>query len=98
MSRKTIERLERIDQLVRLKATGTPKELAAKLDISESTLYEIFQMMKEKNCPLIYDKIKQTYIYEKEGRLEMKFKERKIISNNFSLRYNRSESFYISGK
>lgn len=77
MARKIIERLERIDRLVRFKATGTPRELASKLGVSESTLYETLQLMKEKECPLIYDKIKRTYLYEKEGRLEMKFKKEK---------------------
>lgn len=65
MSRKLIDRLERIDQLVRFKATGTPGELAAKLGISESTPYETFQLMREIVCPLIYDKRRQTYVYER---------------------------------
>ena len=35
--------------------------------------------MKEKECLLIYDKMKRAYLYEKEDRLEMKFKK----ENNF---------------
>lgn len=79
MARKIIERLERIDRLVRMKATGTPKELAERLNISESTLYETLQLMKEKDCPLIYDKLKQTYHYDEDGRLDIRFKKNNFI-------------------
>jgi DeoR/GlpR family transcriptional regulator of sugar metabolism len=78
MARKIIERLERIDQLLRMKATGTPRELAARLNISESTLYDTLQLMKEKDCPIIYDKLKRTYHYDHDGRLEIRFKKIRI--------------------
>jgi len=40
MPQKFIDRIKRIDKLIAQKATGNAKQLAQKLGISESTLYE----------------------------------------------------------
>ncbi|MCM5527884.1 HTH domain-containing protein [Parasegetibacter sp. NRK P23] len=73
MPKKFIDRFTRIDQLIARKATGTPQELAERLDISESTLYEYFAVMKDLGAPIKYDKIKCTYYYEINGRFKIKF-------------------------
>ena len=39
--RRHINRLQQLDQLIRMKATGTPAQLAQKLGISESAWYKI---------------------------------------------------------
>ncbi len=65
---------KRIDQLIRLKATGNPTEFSRKLGISESHLYRIIRKMKEQaNCPIVYSKQKRSYMYEYRGRLNIKF-------------------------
>ena len=43
---KQIALLERMDQLVRLKATGRPKKLAERLQVSEATVFRIIDTMK----------------------------------------------------
>ena len=53
---KYFERIERIDRLIRLKATGSPKEFAKKLGISESSLYEYLRYLKDKGGPIEFDK------------------------------------------
>jgi AraC-like DNA-binding protein len=64
----------RIDQLIRLKATGSPKELSNKLGISESHLYRIIRKMKEDaHCPIVFSKIENSYIYTNNGRLVVEF-------------------------
>jgi DNA-binding IclR family transcriptional regulator len=60
--------LERVHQLVRLKATGAPKDLAHRLGLSESTLYRLLDEMKSMGFPITYDKARQSYCYEKEVR------------------------------
>ena len=60
--KKYIDRFKRIDQLIRLKATGTPKELAEKLHISEALLYLTLSEMKELGAPICYDKSSKTII------------------------------------
>ena len=61
---KQIEVIERIDQLIRMQATGTPEELANRLNISKTKLYRIINMMKELNAPVEYDLDKQCFVYE----------------------------------
>lgn len=58
-----IELIERLDQLIRLRATGTPKALARKLEISESSLYRLIEMIKEMGAPVKYSVRNQCYFY-----------------------------------
>lgn len=60
---KQIALLERVDQLVRLKATGRPKELAEKLQVSQATVFRIMETMKEMEAPIYYDISRQSYVY-----------------------------------
>jgi hypothetical protein len=46
---------ERILQLVRLRATGTPSELAMKLEISERSIKRIMHELRETGNNIIYD-------------------------------------------
>lgn len=55
--------LERIDQLIRLKGTGRPKQLAERLEVSESTVFRMIETMKELNAPICYDLSRQSYVY-----------------------------------
>ena len=76
MAKKYIDRIESIDRLVRIKATGTPKELADRLKISERSLYETLNLMKELGTPIRYSNDKRSYFYENEGAFSFQFKER----------------------
>lgn len=44
---KYLIRLVMADKLIRRRATGNPKELAKKLDVSESTVFRLLRIMKE---------------------------------------------------
>ncbi len=61
--------IERLDQLIRLKATGCPADLAKKLNLSERTIYRIIKELKEIGCPISYDNERKSYYYDYEGRL-----------------------------
>jgi len=76
----TKEGLERIDRLIRLKATGTPKDLASRLNITERTVYRIIKQLKEMGCPVYFNKEIGSYCYEFEGKLTFCF-ESKIVDN-----------------
>jgi predicted DNA-binding transcriptional regulator YafY len=73
---KLQRKLERIDQLIRLKATGTPREFAKKLNISKSTVYEYLKDLKEIGADVIYDKNRNSFIYKEEGKLNLMFFEK----------------------
>ncbi len=60
---KHIDLIERIDQLIRLEATGSSAQLASRLNISRAQLYRIINVMKELNAPIEYDFTIPSYIY-----------------------------------
>ncbi len=77
MPRKFIERFKRIDQIIANKSSGTPSQLAAKLDISESTLFEFIAVMKELGAPIQYDRQHLRYYYEEDGYFNISFVRKK---------------------
>lgn len=70
---KQIELLERVDQLIRLKATGAPKQLAQRLEVSQATIFRIIETMKEMNAPVCYDISRQSYIYTEIAKFKCGF-------------------------
>jgi hypothetical protein len=65
--------LERVDQLIRLKATGSPDEFAEKLEISVRKVYRLMSDLKEMGCPIVYDSCAGSYKYEIDGSFKIKF-------------------------
>lgn len=63
---KQIALLERMDQLIRLKATGSPKQLANRLQVSEATVFRTINAMKELGAPITYELSRQTYAYTQQ--------------------------------
>jgi predicted DNA-binding transcriptional regulator YafY len=61
-----INALERLHQLIRLKATGSPQQLAAKFNVSVGTVKNLIQVFKDKNLPIRYSRKNGTYYYEDE--------------------------------
>jgi hypothetical protein len=66
-----IQLLQRIDQLIRLKATGTPQTLGDKLKLSERQARRIIDDMKGEGFPISYCKKEKHYFYKSE--VQMKF-------------------------
>ena len=60
---KQLQLISRIDQFIRLQATGSPEEFAAKLGISRTKLYRTIAIMKELEAPLVFDGSSQSYRY-----------------------------------
>ncbi|GAO41950.1 helix-turn-helix domain-containing protein [Flavihumibacter petaseus] len=67
MSQKVIHRIVRLDFLIRTKSTGTPKQLAKKLAISERTLYIYIAFLKQLGAVIRYCRSRNCYYYEEEG-------------------------------
>ncbi|GAA3610553.1 hypothetical protein Q4Q39_16455 [Flavivirga amylovorans] len=67
---KYINRVEQLDQLIRLESTGSPEECAKKLSISKRSLYSLIdELKKDFKCPIIYNRSRRSYIYTKKGRI-----------------------------
>lgn len=75
MPKKFLERFKKIDYLIGIRGTGTPAQLADKLDISESMVYEYLSVLRDQGAPIAYDKERQTYYYEKKGSFKIIFEE-----------------------
>jgi predicted DNA-binding transcriptional regulator YafY len=66
-----LQTLQRLDRLVRLKATGSPKILATKLDVSERTIYNLIDGLRELGATIEYCKHRQSYYYN--GSFSIRF-------------------------
>lgn len=58
--------IERLDQLVRMQATGSPNELANRISVSRRCLFDVINLMKSMNAPIKFSNSRQSYYYEYE--------------------------------
>lgn len=61
---KYLERVQRMDDLIRRKATGNAKEFAFKVGISRSVLMSHLRDMKELGAPIRFCEMNHSYYYE----------------------------------
>ncbi|MDF2191992.1 HTH domain-containing protein [Paraflavitalea sp. CAU 1676] len=73
MPKQYLDRLQTLDRLIRIKGTGTPKQLADRLDISERTLYRLIDTMRSLGAPIAYSESRQSYYYIEEGTFTFNF-------------------------
>ena len=78
MAKSGITKVQTMDWHIKRKATGNPKEFARRLGISERSLYEYLNLMKELGAPINYCYIRQSYYYECEGNLIIRFQPRYV--------------------
>jgi predicted DNA-binding transcriptional regulator YafY len=55
------DKLERIKQLAAHKQTGTPTQLAKRLNVSKRTAQRMIQQLRGHGCPVIFNRIRFTY-------------------------------------
>lgn len=92
-----IQALERVDQLIRLKATGTPAELAKRLNISERTVYYLLNTFRDLGIDIRYCKERRSYCYE--TRITIQFLKVKIdICDNIKGGENKLDFFNATAK
>ena len=71
---ETLALINRIDNLIRRRATGTPDDIAEKLGVSRSTWYNYLELLTgELNFPIEYDTENQTYFYTANGEFRAGF-------------------------
>ena len=81
---KTIRSLERLQQLHNLivkERTGSPKDLARRMKISERLVYLLIEYLKDYNASIRYDRIRQTYYYAEDFQLDIQISVA-VISND----------------
>ncbi|MBS2096787.1 HTH domain-containing protein [Carboxylicivirga linearis] len=102
---KTIQLMERIDCLIKRKATGTPNELAERLQISKASLHRVLDVMKEFGAPIEYSVLSQSYIYTSQVSFYCGFYTKELqendllkVSGGYTLLTNLSEINLVSLK
>lgn len=88
--------IERIDQLIRLKATGTADELAEKLRISRRNVYMIIDLMKSMDAPILYDISKKSFYYEYDCELSIGFVEKPHGLDKIKGGMKKNNNFFLS--
>ena len=63
----------KIHELIEVELTGSPKDFAKKINVSERTIYNYLEFMKaELQAPIVYNGSKKSYCYDGECRLRFK--------------------------
>ena len=70
---KYLSRLHQLDSLIQRRATGTPKELAHKMGLSVSLVYRYINVLRDFGAPVRWCAYTGSYVYDWEGKLEVKF-------------------------
>lgn len=66
-----IAALERLHQLIKLKATGSPEQLADRFSVSVGTIKNLIKIFKDRDLPIRYSRSRQTYLYEQEVEIHL---------------------------
>ncbi|MCR9134183.1 MAG: hypothetical protein NXI08_16575 [bacterium] len=74
--------LERIDQLIRMRSTGKPEELASRIGISKRHLLRLIRNLREQGLPISYDRHRYSYYYTKPVSIRFEL----IVGNDSLLR------------
>lgn len=74
-----IKKIIKINDLIASGRSGTPRNLADKLGVSERMLYLIIRYMKaELGAPIQYDRNKMRYYYRETGVLIFKWQSKSV--------------------
>lgn len=71
---KTLQQINRLDKLHKLildANTGTPLQLAEKLEVSRSTLYNMIAYLRDMEAAIHYSRTRKTFYYTKEFHLKI---------------------------
>lgn len=78
---KSLERLQQLHSLIVKERTGSPKDLARHMNVSERLVYLLIEYLKDYNADIRYDRSRQTYYYSDDFQLDIQISV-SVISNN----------------
>ncbi len=64
-----LEMLQRVDQLIRRKATGTPTDLASRLAVSRASVFRYINDLRDFGAPVEYCRFRESYYYSQDYTL-----------------------------
>jgi biotin operon repressor len=94
-----IERLQYLDQLIRKQNTGSPAELAGRLDISRSQLYNLIGYLNDIGMEIRFSRMRNSFYYECPDKdLEILFSIKIITDQKANIIYGGGFCFSTSMK
>jgi len=80
-----IKLIERVDALIRRKATGPPSQLSQSLGISKRNVFNLINTMKEMGAPICFCKNTNNYCYKETVSFTFGFvsKEKQLTTTPF---------------
>lgn len=60
---RKINQINRLHSLIKRKSTGSPKELAAKFNVSERCIYRLMDELKHMDIDINYNRSRRSYEY-----------------------------------
>lgn len=58
-----LDRIGRMHRMVRQGGTGSPEELACRLGVSRTSLYELIDELRSRGAPIAYSKSTRSFFY-----------------------------------
>jgi predicted DNA-binding transcriptional regulator YafY len=68
-----LNRLKSLDYLIKTQATGNARQLSEKIGITERSVYNYLNLMKNMGAPIVFSSSSQSYVYEDDGRFFIGF-------------------------
>ena len=78
-------KVDRLDRLIRRKAIGSPMELANRLMLSRSSLFEIISFLREVQAPISYSKSSSSCVYDYPPKFYLVFERDKHTADMYNL-------------
>lgn len=78
---KTLERLQQLHNLIAIENTGTPKELASLMNISQRSIHLLIEQLKDYNANVCYSRSRKTYYYCEDFDLQVSISV-SVLTNN----------------
>ncbi len=78
---KSLERLQQLHNLIATENSGTPKELATLMQISERSIHLLIEQLKDYNADICYSRSRKTYYYCEGFDLQVSISV-KVLTNN----------------
>ncbi len=76
-----IERLQKLNKLICQQNTGSPDELANKLNLKRTQLYEVMEQLRDQGAPIKYSRRLHTFYYSYEFNFEISLQVKVLTGN-----------------
>ena len=61
-----VKRINRLHEMIKYRRTGTPQQLAKRLNLSTSMVYKLMEELKLQDVPIEYSRQLETYYYSNQ--------------------------------